>query len=170
MRTLLCLALMMTPLAVSAATAPAPPSAAPCPAGGAALPAGFAGWGDPVSVTAGTRAGDGATLAIGTAAKVSLHPARHLTLVPGGRSGDRGQGGTLTLPIEAEGTYRVALSDAAWIDLAIDGKAVATSAHEHGPACTGIRKIVQFRLTPGTYVVQLSGNPTDAVTLMVTKS
>lgn len=81
-----------------------------------------------------------------------------------------GHGGTLTLTVTAAGTYRIALGGRAWIDLVQSGTPLVSSAHGHGPACSGIHKIVDFRLEPGSYAVQLSGSVEDTVTLMVAKS
>ena len=65
------------------------------------------------------------------------------------------------------GTYRVALGAGAWVDMLRDGKAIASTAHGHGPACSGIRKIVDFPLTPGSYVLQLAGSPDANIPVLV---
>ena len=65
--------------------------------------------------------------------------------------------GVYNVSIATAGTYRIALSGGAWIDLAKDGKSLKSVAHTEGPACSGIRKIVDFDLTPGTFTLQLSG-------------
>lgn len=133
-----------------------------------ALPAELATWEARTPLTAGTRAGEGATLSTGHAATVSLHAARHLgfAALPEAKGAN---GGTLTLPIEAAGTYRIALGDAAWVDLVEDGKPVASGAHGHGPECSGVRKMVDFTLARGTYTVQLSGSPATTLAVMVAK-
>lgn len=135
------------------------------------LPPELARWSEPVPVSAGVKPGDGATVSLSRAALVSLHPARHLALSPApGRpaAGDT-SGGTLALAIPAAGVYRIALGGAAWIDLVKDGKAVDSTAHAHGPRCTGVRKIVDFRLTPGSYTIQLSGSTGGTLALLVAK-
>ena len=71
------------------------------------------------------------------------------------------------LSIAVAGTYRIALGAGAWIDLVHDGKAVPSVAHTHGPDCSGIRKIVDFTLTPGTYQLQLSGAKAATLTVLV---
>ena len=45
------------------------------------------------------------------------------------------------------------------------GATVVSTAHGHGPPCSGIRKVVDFTLTPGRYVVQLTtgGDPVVGV-------
>ena len=66
-------------------------------------------------------------------------------------------------------SYRVALGGKAWIDVVRGGAAVASVAHGHGPACTGVTKMVEFILAPGTYTVQLSGSEADSLALLVAK-
>ena len=65
--------------------------------------------------------------------------------------------GVYTFNIATPGTYRIALSAGAWIDVVRDGKSIASAAHTEGPPCSGIRKIVDFTLVPGRYTLQLSG-------------
>lgn len=136
-----------------------------------AIPAELSGWSNQMSVSAGVKPGDGATISVGKAANVSLHPAKHLALTPAPEkvASVDSSGGTLTVAITAAGTYRLALSGAAWVDLVQDGKAVASAAHDHGPKCTGVRKMVDFKLTPGTYAIQLSGSTTPSLALMLVK-
>ena len=135
-------------------------------------PAGFEGWSRPTPISAGTRPGDGATVGTGKAIVVSLHPARHLSLSPQPEktADPASNGGTLALAILTPGTYRVALGGAAWVDLVHDGKAVAAASHGHGPKCSGIRKIVDFRLAPGNYAIQVSGSAAESLALMIAKS
>ncbi|PZU11769.1 hypothetical protein [Sphingomonas sp.] len=54
------------------------------------------------------------------------------------------------------GDYRIALSQAAWIAVRRTMDEVDSAAHGHGPACSGIRKIVTFPLKPGSYHLNLS--------------
>ena len=62
-----------------------------------------------------------------------------------------------SVTIRKAGTFGIALDQAGWIDVApARGKALESSDHAHGPDCSTIRKIVQFKLKPGTYRVSLS--------------
>ena len=79
-------------------------------------------------------------------------------------------GGLFAFSVTEAGVYRVALGAGAWIDVAKDGGAVRSSAHGHGPDCTGIRKFVDFPLQPGRYILQVSGAPAAELALMVTKA
>lgn len=65
-------------------------------------------------------------------------------------------GGAFPLEIATAGTYRIALSGKAWIDVVRDGAPLVSTEHQHGPPCSGVAKIVAFRLDPGRYTVQLS--------------
>lgn len=58
--------------------------------------------------------------------------------------------------ITAPGRYRVALDQPGWVDVVRGGKPLASVGHGHGPACTTIRKIIDFDLTAGNYTLKLS--------------
>jgi hypothetical protein len=76
--------------------------------------------------------------------------------------------GLFTLTIETAGTYSIALSQGAWIDVApAGGKPLSSIAHSHGPACSTVHKVVDFALQPGAYVVQVSGAQSTPVTIGV---
>lgn len=75
--------------------------------------------------------------------------------------------GELPLEIETAGTYEIALSDAAWIDVLRGDTVLQSSSHRHGPPCTTIRKIVAFQLTPGTYRLKLTNSPATATTVLI---
>jgi hypothetical protein len=138
----------------------------------AAIPAGLSAWSQPIPVTAGTKNGDGATVTLGQAANIALHRSSTLNLlpVPAKAPAPDSFGGTLALSVAQAGTYRVALGGSAWIDILRDGKLMASTAHDHGPKCTGIAKIVDFKLDAGTYVIQLSGAKSNAIAALVVKA
>ncbi|HEY0958964.1 MAG TPA: hypothetical protein VGE05_06780 [Novosphingobium sp.] len=148
--------LALTPVASLAAT---PEScAAPAPLAG-----GWEAWGRPAPLAA-----DGA-IEVGGAVRLSLRPAAQVAFAtPPGKSGGADSfGGTAHFRIVRAGTYRIGLSAGAWIDVVAAGKPLASTAHGHGPECSGIRKIVDFALTPGDYVIQLAASPLRQVTLLV---
>jgi hypothetical protein len=159
----------LLPLLLAAPAAAQDPATDPaCMNVRVALPPELAGWSQQVPVSAGVKPGEGATISVGQAAIVSLHPAKHLALAPTPKAAD-GNGGTLSLPITTAGTYRVALGGNAWVDVVQHGKALTSAAHAHGPKCTGVGKIVSFRLAPGNYTIQLSGSDSANMTLLVGK-
>lgn len=72
------------------------------------------------------------------------------------------------IPVEAKkaGRLIVALDAGAWIDLVRDGAVVNSVTHGHGPACSGIRKMVEFDVTPGRYQLQIVNAPTASIRAM----
>lgn len=89
----------------------------------------------------------------------------------GGRSFDTGhtvtlrqRGGSVrtSVQIRKAGTYGIAIDQPGWVELAPgSGKPLRSVADGRGPQCSTIRKIVRYRLQPGTYriaVSRLKGN------------
>ncbi len=74
--------------------------------------------------------------------------------------------GTATLVVTASGTYGIAASAGAWLDVVSGGKALASTDHAHVD-CSAIHKIVYFDLTPGLYGLQVSNAPKDSLTVML---
>ena len=136
-----------------------------------APPPALSGWSSKADVASATKA-DGvsaAALTVNHGANVTLHPTREISFItqPDKPGGSVAHGGMAGVSIAATGTYQVNLNSGAWIDLFKDGKLVESSAHAPGPACTGIRKTVQFPLTPGQYVLQISANADPEIAVMV---
>lgn len=133
----------------------------------------LAAWASPGDRTAAAdMAGlPAATLAIGEAARVKLlpTPAVRYPLRPEKPGGSVSFGGLVRLHVTTPGTYRVALGSGAWIDLVAGGEAVVSTAHGHGPDCSGIRKMVAFPLETGEYTLQIAANGADAITVLVVK-
>lgn len=118
-------------------------AAAPCPAV-APPPARLSGW-----TTTSNRPGIGTRFDIAGAASVA-----------GLSAEERGRGGKgviVDIAVPRAGVYAIAISDAAWIDVRQGGRTLASTGHDHGPACTGIRKIVRFTLDAGRVELRLSG-------------
>jgi hypothetical protein len=65
-------------------------------------------------------------------------------------------------------TYRVALSDAAWIDVVQDGQEVKSIDHSGALGCDGIRKSVKFNLTASPFVIEISGTTARDIAIVVT--
>lgn len=75
----------------------------------------------------------------------------------------------MLIDVHEAGTYRVALDSAAWIDLVRGNQAVKSIAHGRGPDCTGIRKMVDYPLTPGSYTLQISANGQPQMTALLAR-
>lgn len=134
-------------------------------------PAEMANWAAPRSLDAGRTAAGAAVLTPGVAvtARLSSTPDVRYVVRPEKPGGSVSHGGLFTFTVATPGRYRIALGSAAWIDVLADGKPATSVAHGHGPACTGIRKMVDFDLGAGRYVLQVAGNGTADLPLMVTK-
>ncbi len=150
----------VAPRAVSAVeTQPA------CTETDANLPAPFRSWTSKTKVEAATNP-SGLDTPVATECKaldVALHPATAVTWVatPEKPPAASTFGGLLDLKPASAGTYVIAAGAGAgaWLDVLQDGKPIASNAHGHGPACSTIHKRVEFQLTPGRYVLQISGAP-----------
>jgi hypothetical protein len=161
-------------LAGSSALAEAAPTEPACAAPNSGLPTNLAAWtgGTDMAAAVSPSGLSQARLASGAAAHLTLSPARELTysLPPEKAPAADSKGGLAVLSIREAGTYRIALSLAAWIDVVKDGQFQTAIAHGHGPACTTIRKMVDFALTPGTYVLQISGAPEARIEVLANQT
>src|SRR5262249_35088037 len=128
----------------AAAEEPAQPS---CAAMDAALPPELSGWTQRTDLASAARAADlgKATLVPGQAVTATLPPTREVTYVaqPEKPGGSVAYGGLLRIRVAKPGAYRVVQNSRAWIDVLKDGKAVTSTAHGPGPACTTARKTVE---------------------------
>jgi hypothetical protein len=140
----------------------ATPAAAPVCTATVAPPAGLEAW----SVAPGMT---GDVIAPGKNIALTLEPIDSVTFsLPLERKPVAGTfGGVYHVTIATAGTYRVALQNGAWVDLVRDGKSLTSVAHMEGAPCSGIRKIVDFALQPGTYIVQLSGAKTAQTRILI---
>jgi hypothetical protein len=114
---------------------------------------------------------ESARLTLGQGTTVTLRPVGEVQFVvaPEKRGDASSYGGMLAVDVHEPGTYQVALSAGAWIDVLKDGTAVASTAHDHGAECPGLRKMVSFPLTPGRHVIQLSGNRDASIRVIVSR-
>lgn len=160
--------ILLLPLLLAAAPQEPP---APCPTP-ASLPPSLTAWQPGASVAAATDAKSLAsvTLPIGTRVEAMLAPSDGVRFVhqPGRPGEPMSKGGMLAFTVVRAGTYRVALGTGAWIDVVSGTTALVSVAHDHGPACSGIRKLVDFKLTPGRYVLQIEGSKDAATPVLVT--
>lgn len=164
---------LFLPLLLSAANPlPQEPATDPsCATVRVALPVGLEGWGARAPIEAGSSVRNAPVLTIGRASDLQLVTTDRITPVAlPGRTPPAGSGGGLALFQVAEpGTYQVALGSTGWIDVVRAGKSLPAVTFAHGPACTGIRKVVDYRLRPGRYILQLSGTPGMAVPVLIAR-
>lgn len=140
-----------------------------CPAVPAPLPPELAGW-SPQTLVSATAQGDG-VLAIGRGATAALRPSAKVRLAtPAGHPPAAGTAsGVFAFVAPSAGRYRVALGAAAWVDVVRAGQALPSVAHAHGPACSPVRKMVDYDLQPGRYLLQVVGSPTAELPLMIAR-
>jgi hypothetical protein len=156
-------ALLALPGVAIAADAPAQCAAMVDPTGE------LAPWTAPSRLTAGKMAKRAPAMAVGKAADVKLSPTPEVkyALAPEKAGGADSYGGVVSVDIAKAATYRVALGAGAWIDVVRKGKAVTSTKHGHGPACTGVRKMVDFPLERGRYTLQLAGSSAGDIRVLV---
>jgi hypothetical protein len=164
-----------------APSAPATPDRTPSPMACSSdpvdLPPELSAWNKrrPLLAARDTRSLSGAKLTIGKAIEGGLRPAAEMRYAqkPEKPGGSTSFGGLYTFAVAEKGDYRVALGSAAWVDVVRagakkgDGTVMKSTGHGHGPDCSGIRKMVDFKLQPGTYLVQLSGSAAARLPLLV---
>ena len=138
-----------------------------------ALPAELAGWDthDAATAAADAKALKSATLTPGKRVDAALKPTREIRYLarPEKPGGSVSYGGMFSFNADTDGIYRVALGSAAWIDVLKGRTAVTSSDHGHGPACSGIRKMVDFPLKAGRYTLQIAANDESTVGVMVAR-
>ncbi|MEC3909351.1 hypothetical protein U5A82_02330 [Sphingobium sp. CR2-8] len=138
----------------------------------APLPASLASWRSPVALKAGAdnKASVRAAMTPGRTVTLALLRTSALSYAvrPEKTGGSVSYGGLASFTVARAGTWRVALGSGAWVDFVKDGRAATSIAHGHGPDCTGIRKMVDYRLEPGRYTLQIAANAEESLTLAVT--
>jgi len=150
---------MLLPLALLIAQTGAAAPAPNCDAVRVAMPASLVGWSN-----------TGAPGAIGRAFTVA---AADPATIRGLRAGEVTRtGGAALVPFEVmrDATYRVALSDKAWVDVVAGKSVIKSIAHGHGPACSGITKVVDFPLKRGRYALHITGIAAPSVRVLIARA
>ena len=144
-----------------------------CAAVDTALPASLAAWTAKGELASAAAAADlpRAALAPGQAVKLALHPTAEVAYVtqPEKPGGSVSKGGMAQVEIKEAGTYRIALGAGAWLDVLKDGHPVTSVAHAPGVPCSTIRKMVDFPLEPGAYIIQVSANADPVLAILVAR-
>lgn len=116
------------------------------------------------------RAGDAAEGrvlgAVRTALSLHAADALHYWVAPEKRAAAGKWGGMMPVAVAKAGRLVIALDAGAWIDLVRDGAVVGSVGHGHGPECSGIRKMVEFDVTPGRYLLQIVNAPEASIGAM----
>lgn len=154
---------------------PPPPAQArepKCPEEAQPLPPDLAAWAKRdariAAVATAERLGD-AVVPVGRAVEVDLLPTPSVSFVirPANPGGSVARGGMFRLEIAKAATYHVAVGARSWLDVVVAGKAAEAVAHGGGPACAGIRKVVDYDLPIGTHVLMVAASDAAVTTLLV---
>lgn len=167
------LAILGQPVIAQEAPRPMAEAAPACPRDAEPLPAALSGWTErkPLAAAKDEASLGDAVLAPGAAADLALAdtPAVRYVVRPSHPGGSASHGGMLAFSVDSPGTYRVAIGSGAWIDVVKGKAALESTAHGHGPKCSGMRKMVDFSLRPGAYVLQVAGNGDARLPVMIAK-
>lgn len=134
------------------------------------IPAPWSGWASPEALKGGSGLETAGKLAVGRIYSAVLPASPGMSYVVPLHKPAAGNtfAGLFTLIVDKAGTYSVALSEGAWIDMApAAGAVLSSTAHGHGPACTTIQKVVDFTLQPGAYVIQISAAPASPIVIAI---
>ena len=122
-------------------------------------------------VTAAAAKGPAPTLEVDKLYDIALTPQDKVSfaMTPAKKVlADGAYGGMVKLHIPSAGKYRVSMSDGFWIDVIADGKFAPTDDFTGGHACRAPRKIVQYPLPAGDFVLQFSNATSPSVKVTVT--
>lgn len=166
---------MFAALALPAAAQDMPmPQAAPvCPKDAEPIPPALAAWANKAPLAAATDTASLAKAVVTPGAAVDLAladtPAVTYIVRPSHPGGSVSHGGMLSFTVASPGTYRVAIGSGAWLDVVQGTTSLESVGHGHGPNCSGIRKMVDFTLQPGTYVLQIAGNGAAHIPVLIAR-
>lgn len=126
----------------------------------------------PIAQPAGRDAGSAPTLNIGALYALQLRPEHDVGFVlkPGSTRHSEGTyGGLAHFSVSPPGTYRVSADQPVWIDIVLNGQAIASKDFQGHAGCIAPHKVVEFDL-PATepLTLQISGGAKPVVRLTVT--
>ncbi len=120
-------------------------------------------------VSARDSAGLGkSTLAMGRPTAVTLAQVAAIRFPVRPEKTDGPYAGLVAFDVPQAGAFRIALGGRAWLDV-VEGRAtVASVAHQHGAACSGIAKEVTFPLVAGRHAIEITASATPDLAILVT--
>jgi hypothetical protein len=128
--------------------------------------------GDPLDIAAGKAAADAPELVLGRLYSLELRaePEVSFAAPPGRRTPtEAAYAGLAQLRVPAGGPYRIAIDQAAWVDVLVNGTPIQARGFQGRRGCSAPHKIVEFELPAATpLVLQFSGGVTPAVLVTVT--
>ena len=150
----LAIALGLMPAAVHAADEVSCPAEAP-------LPDYLSAFASPASFS-----GDATMVTTGLAVKLKLAPIETVTGLVDQQPKPGTFAGRATLVVPTAGTYGIAASAGAWINVIDAGTALTSTDHAHVD-CSAVHKIVYYDLKPGLYGFEVSNTPKDSLTVLL---
>jgi hypothetical protein len=108
---------------------------------------------------------------LSTAFKLTLAPYNpaNMPIKPTRTPKDDSNAGFINVPaLPKAGTYRITLSQPAWIDVIQNGHAVKPNQFTGATGCKGLRKSVKFDLTASPFMIELTGTAMNSITFVVT--
>lgn len=138
-----------------------------CPIAGI-IPRELAGWRTMLPVAAARTP---VAIGLGKGVRATLLPTAEVVYpVAPARPGAEGtSGGVFAFEVARAGRYRMALGAGAWIEVVQGGRALVSKAHNHGGACSPVRKMVDYDLARGRYLLEVAGSPTATLGLMIAR-
>ena len=141
-----------------AQAAPAAPPAN-CAAVRVAMPASLAGWSETASAPT-----------VGKAFMVAAADPATVRGLSASEAAKPGKAALVPFEVDADATYRIALSEKAWIDVVVGQNVIKSTAHVHGPACSGIIKVVDFPLKRGRYALHVTGLAASGFRVLIARA
>jgi len=124
-------------------------------------------WTQSGTATAGATGSTAPRLILGKPVTATLRPGAQVQfVVRPGKVIPKSYAGLFSLAVKDAARIGIALSEGAWVDVATGTTALTSAAHDHGPACSGIRKIVWFDLPPGLHTIQITGALKPSISIM----
>lgn len=149
-------------LAVASAQAADPACASPAP-----LAEPWTSWTQNGQARAGAQTDGAPALILGKPVVAALTPAAYVQFAAApGKGAKDGHGGLFTLSLRQAARVGIALDGPAWVDVVTGTTPQIAVDHGHGPACSGIRKMVWFDLSAGRHIVQIAGSKAASVRVM----
>jgi hypothetical protein len=80
-----------------------------------------------------------------------------------GKATRNGYAGLAAIDVPRAGTLQVAVDNKTYVDLVRGTKPLALAGEPKMKGCAGVQKVLEFKVAPGRYLVQLSGSPDKSV-------
>lgn len=80
-----------------------------------------------------------------------------------GKATRKGYAGLAAIDVPRAGTLQLAVDNKTYVDLVRGGKPLALAAEPKMKGCPGVQKMLDFKVAPGRYLIQLSGSPDKSV-------